>query len=97
MEPFSLGRNHGRISQRQSQLACFVAFVCAVHDETKRSILLAQTIEQLASFRGIMGLAWGKRERYGRSSIRGNHMNLGGPAAAVIRYFNNHSDTDLVS
>ncbi len=29
--------------------------------------------------------AWrGKRERYGRSSIRGNHMNLGGPAAAGL-------------
>ena len=31
-----------------------------------------------------MRLARGEGERYGRSSIRGNHMNLGGPSAAGL-------------
>ena len=32
----------------------------------------------------IMGLARGQSKRYGRSSIRGNQMNLGGPSAAGL-------------
>ena len=39
--------------------------------------LLAEMIQQLASFGRIVSLAWGKREGYGRSSIRDNQMNHG--------------------
>ena len=45
---------------------------------------LAQTAEQLATFGRVVGLARGQRKGYGRSSIRGNHMNLGGPSAAGL-------------
>ena len=38
-------------------------------------------MQQLTSLGRIMGLAWGQGKRYGRSSIRGNQMNLGGPSA----------------
>jgi hypothetical protein len=38
-------------------------------------------LQQRASFWRIASLAGGQRERYGCSSIRGNHMNLGGPSA----------------
>ena len=38
--------------------------------------------DQLASLDGIMGLAWRKRERQSRSSIRGNQMNLGVPPSS---------------
>ena len=31
-----------------------------------------------------MGLTWGKSERYNCSSIRGNHMNFGGPSPAGL-------------
>ena len=40
-----------------------------------------QPAEQLAPLRRIVGLARREGKGYGCSSIRGNHMNLGGPAA----------------
>ncbi len=45
-------------------------------------MLLAKAIQQLPSFWGVVGLSRGEREGDGRSSIRGNHMNLGGPASS---------------
>ena len=45
-------------------------------------MLLTKAIQQLTSFWSVVGLSGGKREGDSRSSIRGNHMNLGGPAAA---------------
>ena len=39
----------------------------------------AQATQQRAAFGRIVRLAGRQRERYGRSSIRGNHMNLGVP------------------
>ena len=40
--------------------------------------LLTKAIQQLTSFWSVVGLSGGKREGDSRSSIRGNHMNLGG-------------------
>ena len=45
-------------------------------------VLLTKAIQQLTSFWSVVGLSGGKREGDSRSSIRGNHMNFGGPAAA---------------
>ena len=45
-------------------------------------MLLTKPIQELTPFRGVVGLPRRERERDGGSSIRGNHMNLGGPAAA---------------
>ena len=47
-------------------------------------MLLTHSIQQLTSFRGVVGLSRREREGDGRSSIRGNHMNLGGPTAARL-------------
>ncbi len=44
-------------------------------------MLLTEAIQQLPSFWGVVGLSRGEREGDSRSSIRGNHMNLGGPAS----------------
>ncbi len=44
-------------------------------------MLLTQAIQQLTSFWSVVGLSRGEREGDSRSSIRGNHMNLGGPAS----------------
>ena len=45
-------------------------------------MLLTKAIQQLAPFRSVVGLSRRERERDGGSSIRGDHMNPGGPAAA---------------
>ena len=37
--------------------------------------------QKFAAFDGVGGLAWRESKSYGRSSIRGNQMNLGGPSA----------------
>lgn len=43
---------------------------------------LYMTFEQCSSVRRVAGLTGRERERYGCSSIRGNHMNLGCPSSA---------------
>ena len=70
--------------QVERQLACLVAFVGAVHEEVQRAVGRAESIEQLASLGAVARLPRRQRERYGRSSIRGNQMNLGGPAASGL-------------
>ena len=75
-------RHHWLIPQRQCQLPGLVAFVRAVHDERGTIVLLTKLIQQPTPFRGVVGLSRRERERDSGSSIRGNHMNLGGPTAA---------------
>ena len=84
-------RNHGSEAEVERQLACFVALVGAVHHQRRAgagttSALATETTQQLASLRCVVRL-WdlptgGEREDHGRPGIRGNHMKLGGPAAA---------------
>ena len=74
-----LWRHDGNESQVQRQLPGFVALVGAIHQQMDRPVGFAQAADQLAPLGGIVGLAWRKGKGYGRSSIRGNHMNLGGP------------------
>ena len=40
--------------------------------------------QQLASFRRVVGLSGGEGEHQSRSSICGNHMNLGGPSSTGL-------------
>ena len=76
-------RHHGCELQSEGQLACLVTFICPVHEECGIIVLLlTKAIQQLTSFWSVVGLSGGKREGDSRSSIRGDHMNLGGPAAA---------------
>ena len=73
--------NNGSKSQLQCELARLVALVCTIHHYRQVLLLRPQAVEQLAALRCVVGLSRGKGEGHGRSSICGNHMNLGGPAA----------------
>src|SRR5512137_1318995 len=78
-------RRHYRVeAQIERQLAGLVALVGAVHDQMQAPVRTAQRGQQLPALGRIVRLARRQRERYGRSSIRGNHMNLGGPAATGL-------------
>ena len=79
-----VGRDNRREAQIKGQLPRLVAFVGPIHDQMQVSVRCAQHSEQLASLGRVASLARRQRKRYGRSSIRGNHMNLGGPAAAGL-------------
>src|SRR5208337_118242 len=59
----------------------FVVLVGSIHEQVQRSGQRPEAAQKIASGLGVGGLARRKREGYGRSSIRGNHMNLGGPSA----------------
>src|SRR5512134_3689563 len=83
-ESIGLGRHDRVEAQVQGQLAGLVAFVGAVHDQVQAPIRTAQRGQQLAALGRVVRLARRQRERYGRPSICGNHMNLGGPAAAGL-------------
>ena len=76
--------NNGSKSQLQCELARLVALVCTIHHYRQVLLLRPQAVEQLAALRCVVGLSRGKGEGHGRSSICGNHMNLGGPAATRL-------------
>src|SRR5207237_10575009 len=66
------------------QLAGLVALVGSIHEQVQGSIRSAQALQQRATFGCVMRLPGRERERHGRASIRGNHMNLGVPSAAGL-------------
>jgi hypothetical protein len=72
-------RNHAQI---EHQLPGFIAFVGAVHQQWKALRHGAQLFQQGPPMRRIVVVSGRQRKRYGRSSIRRNHMNLGIPSAA---------------
>ena len=73
-----------RIPQIKGQLAGLIALVGPVHQQVRSRALWPKTGQQFSSFRRVVGLPRGERDRYGGSSIRGNHMNLGGPTASGL-------------
>ena len=77
-------RNDRNETQVQGQLTCLVSFVRAVHEQVDWAIRWAQALKEAATFRGIMSLSRRQTERHGRSSIRGNQMNLGVPSASGL-------------
>ena len=84
LDPVGLGRHNRDEPQVQSQLTGFVPLISTIHQQVNRPLRPAQFAQQLASFSRIVHLPRRKRERYCRSSIRGNHMNLGCPASAGL-------------
>ena len=70
------GRHHGNPSEIQSQLACLIVLIGAVHQQRQRQRLgqWPQTTEQLAALLGVVRLASRESKGYRRSSICGNHM-----------------------
>src|SRR4249919_7386 len=79
-----LGRHHRGEAQVEGQLPGFVALVGAIQDQMHAPIRTAQRGQQLAALGSVVRLSGRQAKRYGRSSIRGNHMNLGGPSAAGL-------------
>jgi len=77
-------RNNGDEAKVERELSRLVTLVCLVHQQVQRSVSRPQAFEQLAPLRCITGLAGRERERYGCSSIRGNHMNLGSPSTSGL-------------
>ena len=84
MQAIAARGNHREEAKVQSQLERLVVLIGTVHDEIQRGGQRSDAAQQLAAFDRVGGLARRERKRYGRSSIRGNQMNLGGPAAAGL-------------
>ena len=74
--------HHRDIPEFHGQLSGLIAFIRSIHEQGDRARPFPEAMQQLASLRGIVGLARRQGKRQGRSSIRGNQMNLGGPPAA---------------
>jgi hypothetical protein len=79
-----LGRNDGDHAKTEHQLSGFVAFVGALHQHRQALRHGAEVAQQGASLGCVVGVAGRQSEGYGRSSIRGNQMNLGVPSAARL-------------
>ena len=75
-------RHHGLVAEIQSQLAGLVPFVGTVHEQVQTFRPRTEMFQKFSARRCIARLAGTQGERYGRSSIRGNHMNLGCPSTA---------------
>jgi hypothetical protein len=76
-------RNNRSISLRRLYMARLYSHG-PVHQQMQRPRGVTQIAQQLATLGCVVGLAGRQRKRYGRSSIRGNHMNLGGPSCAGL-------------
>ena len=81
LQAIAFGRDHRDESKVQGQLESLVVLVGAVHDEMQRCGQRSDAAQKFAAFDGVGGLARRESKSYGRSSIRGNQMNLGGPSA----------------
>ena len=82
LQAIASGRNHREVAKVQSQLESLVVLVGAVQDEMQRCGQRSDAAQKFAAFDRVGGLARRESKRYGRSSIRGNQMNPGGPSAA---------------
>ena len=81
-EAVGLWWHHWDETQIQCKLPRLVPFVGAVHHKMNRPIGRAQVVQELTPRGRVVRLTRREREGDGGSSIRGNHMNLGGPSAA---------------
>jgi hypothetical protein len=79
-----LWQNHRDHAQAEHQLPGFVALVDAIHQQRQAFRHRPQFRQQGATFGSIVRMAGRQGERYGRSSIRGNQMNLGVPSATRL-------------
>ena len=75
-------RDDRDIPQIEGQLTGFIPFVGPIHEQVNRPGGGSECLQEFASLRGIVGLTGRQGKRYGRSSIRGNQMNLGIPSAS---------------
>ena len=77
-------RHHRGEAEFKGELAGFIAFVRTIHDQATPARQTRERLHQLAAGRRIVRVSRGERERQSRSSIRGNHMNFGGPSASRL-------------
>ena len=84
IDAVALGRHHGVEAKVEGQLAGGVVLICLVHDERRGVDGPLQPAHELAALRGVVRVARREGEGDRRSSIRGNHMNLGVPSAAGL-------------
>jgi len=78
--------NNRNEAQVERQLPGIVSFVGSVHQQMNRPGRRAKPIQQVASFRRIVGIARRKGESDSRPGIGCHQMNLGGPAATRLAY-----------
>ena len=76
------GRNYGDKTKVQSQLQGLIVLIGSIPDQVQWCWQGPNAAQQFAAFDGVGGLPGGEGKGYGRSSICGNQMNLGGPSAA---------------
>jgi hypothetical protein len=69
--------DHRKHAHIEHQLAGFIAFVGAIHQQRKALGHGTQLFKQGAPVRRIVLVAGRQRKDYGRPSIRGHHRNLG--------------------
>jgi|SRR5438445_3900093 len=84
IDSIALGGDNRHKAKIKRELAGFIALIGAIHQQIQRTAGRAEPVEQGAAFGRIVRLAWGQCEGYSRSSIRGNHMNLGAPSSARL-------------
>ncbi len=76
IDPIGLGWNHRHEAKIERQLAGFIAFVSAIHQQMNRPLHWPQVFKQRAACGCVMCVARRQSERDGCSSICGNHMNF---------------------
>jgi hypothetical protein len=81
IEPVGFGWNHWDHAQIQHQLSRFVALVGLIHQHWKPFRHRTKFFQESSPLWRIVRVAGRQSEDYSRSSIRGNHMNLGVPPA----------------
>ena len=84
LDPIGFGWHNGDEPQVQRKLPGFLALIRPIHQQAHGPIWFTHGTDQFAAFWRVVCLTRRQRKRYGRSSIRGNHMNLGCPSASGL-------------
>jgi hypothetical protein len=74
--------NYRHKAKFKRKLTRFITLIGTIHQQIQRTAGWAEPVQQFTAFGCIVRLPWRQRKRYSRSSIRGNHMNLGAPSSA---------------
>ena len=84
LDPIGFGWHNGDEPQVQRKLPGFIAFIRPIHQQAHGPVGFAHGTDQFPAFGRVVCLTRRQGKRYGRASIRGNHMNLGCPSASRL-------------